>query len=592
MKEKGKTNFGENFKLFYKIIRPDRNWAFLLLIIAFVMEVLMIADNLLIKWLIDYGNDYVSGVYLGEEIIRIFSIILLVFFGIVIFRSALRFAQMHIRNRLMARVDYNIKKKYFGKVLDFDYDFHVKNKSGSLISQLDRGARSCVSLTELVTQRLFSPIFSLIVVLFSIAYFDIVPALISVGVAVVILVFSLKIFKDQANVKLVQNESLDEEKGFVSNILSSFEAVKFFGKEKNIKGKYSKLISDSQEKFIKFNDYYRLYSFLMSITLGIGTILLLYFSLKSFVSGRIEIGTVVFIFTTFGRMINPIVNLTDSLRAFNESMSDIQALFEHDKIIDEIKDSPDAKNLRVGKGEIEFRDVSFDYGKKSKTKIFGGLNFKIKGGESVAIIGASGTGKTSLLRLLFRLYDPRKGDILIDGKNLKNVTQKSLRENMSIVPQEPVLFHDSIYNNVKFSKPSAGRKDVVKALKMSSAYAFVNKFSDKWNTLVGERGVRLSGGEKQRVAIARALLANKKIIVLDEPTSSLDLETENKIQMGIRNLLKGRTSIIIAHRLSTIKDVDRIIVLKKGRVFEEGTHRELLRKRGEYWRLWEIGKKK
>jgi len=163
---------------------------------------------------------------------------------------------------------------------------------------------------------------------------------------------------------------------------------------------------------------------------------------------------------------------------------------------------------------------------------------------------------------------------------------------MSIVPQEPILFHDSILNNVKFSKPSASKKDVVAALKKAQAWDFVSKFEDGIDTLVGERGVRLSGGEKQRIAIARAILANKKIIVLDEPTSSLDLETEEKIQKGIKNLLKGRTSIIVAHRLSTIRDVDRIIVLKKGRVIKSGTHGALIRKRGEYARLWKLHKGK
>ena len=585
-----KVNFVENFKLFWKIVKHEKKWVFTLLFFAFIFELLMIADNLLVKWIVDYGNGFLAGNYTGVQILRIFTIILGIFLGLVLFRSTIRFFNMHSRNRLMSRVDADIKKKYFNKVIDFDYDFHTQNKSGELISKLDRGARGCVSLTELVTQRLFSPIFALVVVLFSIAYFDIVPALITAGIGVVILIFSWKIFSKQAKAKLENNDSLDREKGFVSNILSGFESIKFFGKERNVKNRHLKYIEKSKNSFIKFNDYYRVYVTLMSLTLGIGTALLLYFSLKSFVTGKITIGTVVFIFTTFGRMIAPIVGLSDSMRSLNESLSDVQALFKYDKIKNAIKDSLYAKDLKVKKGEIEFRNIEFNYGKRNKINLFGDLNFKIKEEESVAIVGSSGSGKTSLMRLLFRLYDPVRGKILIDGQDIKKVKQDSLRENLTIVPQEPVLFNDTIYNNVKFSKPSAKREEINKALKLSSAYDFVNKLPKKENTLVGERGIRLSGGEKQRIAIARALLANKKIIVLDEPTSSLDLETENKIQTGINNLLNNKTAIIIAHRLSTIKDVDRIIVLKDGKIIEQGNHFELLKKKGEYARLWEYQK--
>ncbi len=585
-----KVNFIENFKLFWKVARHEKKWVFILLFLALFVEVLMIADNLLIKWIVDYGNGYIAGDYLGSEILRIFLIILSAFFGLVVFRSGIRFLQIHSRNRLMSRVDADVKKKYFNKVLDFDYDFHTQNKSGELISKLDRGSRGCVSLTELVTQRLFAPFFGLIVVLFSIAYFDLVPALITVGVGLIILIFSWRIFNKQAKAKLKYNDFLDKEKGFISNIFSGFESIKFFGKEKKVKNKYSNYVENEKNSFVKFNDYYRSYNVLMSFTLGVGTILLLYFSLRSFVAGRISIGTVVFIFTTFGRMIAPIVNLSDSLRNFNESLSDVQALFGYDKIKSKIKDLPNAKDLKVSMGEIEFRDVSFYYGKNNKTKLFEDLNFKVGENESLAIVGTSGSGKTSLMRLLFRFYDPVKGKILIDRKDIKQVKQDSLREQLAIVPQEPILFNDTIYNNIKFSKSSAKREEIYEALRLSSAYDFVSKLPKKENTLVGERGIRLSGGEKQRIAIARALLANKKIIILDEPTSSLDLETENKIQKGINNLLKYKTAIIIAHRLSTIKDVDRIIVLKNGKIVEQGNHYDLLSKKGEYARLWEYQK--
>lgn len=585
--KKDKVHFLENLKYFYQLIKGDRRYFFILLFVALVVEVLMIADNLLIKWLVDYGQGYLDGKYLKVEILHIFVIILSVFLGIVLVRSVLRFTQLHVRNKLMANVDLNTKNKYFNKVAALDYDFHTKHKSGELISRLDRGSQAAVSLTELTAQRVFPPFISMIVVLFSIAYFAWLPALITTATGLVIVIFSWIIFSKQAKVKLSNNENLDDEKGFVSNVLGNFESVKLFGKEKSIDKDHLKFISKTKESFLRFNNYYRTYNILMSLTLGIGTILLLYVSLTDFLSGAITLGTVVFIFATFGRMISPIVNLSDSLRSFNQSMSDLQTLFSYDKIKNKVIDLPNASDLILNRGEVEFKNVNFSYGNK---KIFDHLNLKINPGEKIAIVGASGEGKTSLIRLLFRLYDVDSGNILIDGKSIKDVKQNSLRNQLSVVPQEPILFHDSIFNNIKFSSPTSNREDVLRVIRLSSADEFVKKLPLKENTLVGERGIRLSGGEKQRVAIARALLANKKIIVLDEPTSALDLETEYKIQQGIKKLLEGKTSIIIAHRLSTIRDADRIIVLKGGKIVEQGKHEELLRKKSEYARLWKYQK--
>ena len=584
---KKKVHFFENLSYFYQIIKEKRGYFYLLLGLSVFVELLMIADNLLIKLLVDYGQGFLEGDYLKEQVLGIFVIILSVFFGLVIFRSSIRFFQLHFKNKLMAYVDLNIKNRYFNKIIGLDYDFHTTHKSGDMISKLSRGSQASVELTELATSRVFSPFIGLLVVLFSIGYFDLIPALITMGTGLIIIVVSWAIFSNQARTKLEDNKNSDNEKGFVSNVLGNFESIKLFGKEKTITDKHQVFINKSRESFLKFNNYYRGYASFMSFILGISTILILYFSLKSFLDGKISLGTIVFIFTTYGRMITPIVSLSDSLRSFNQSVSDLQSLFYYDKVKNSIKDSQNAVDLEVKGGEIEFRNVNFSYGKK---KIFDNFNLKIKPKEKIAIVGASGEGKTSLIRLLFRLYDVDSGQILIDGKDLKKVKQDSLRNQLSVVPQEPILFHDSIYNNIKFSKPSSSLSDVLEVIKLSSSDDFVKKLPNKERTLVGERGIRLSGGEKQRIAIARALLADKKIIVLDEPTSSLDLETEHKIQQSIKKLLEGKTSIIIAHRLSTIKNVDRILVLKAGKIVEQGKHDDLLRKNGEYAKLWKYTK--
>jgi ATP-binding cassette subfamily B protein len=275
------------------------------------------------------------------------------------------------------------------------------------------------------------------------------------------------------------------------------------------------------------------------------------------------------------------------IRGFYRSMADFQDLFEYGKIQNEIKDIPNAPELTIEKGTIEFKDIAFSYNKKP---IFKDFSLEIKPNEKVALVGHSGSGKSTLVKLLYRLYDLEKGRILIDGNDIKTVKQESLRSELAIVPQEAVLFDDTIYNNILFSNPQATRKEVFQAIKFAQLDTLIETFPLKENTVVGQRGVKLSGGEKQRVSIARALLANKRVLVLDEATSALDSQTEHDIQADLKKLLEGRTAIIIAHRLSTIMHADKIVVLDKGKIVQMGSHRQLITKPGRYRQLWNLQK--
>ncbi|MAF25688.1 hypothetical protein CL634_08980 [bacterium] len=267
--------------------------------------------------------------------------------------------------------------------------------------------------------------------------------------------------------------------------------------------------------------------------------------------------------------------------ALSEEMTEI-LLSEHG-----VKDHPEASTLKVKEGKIEFEQVSFAY--HQTRKIFNKFDLKITHGERVALIGPSGGGKTSIIKLLLRLYDIESGSIKIDGTDIAKVTQDSLRKNIAMVPQDPILFHRTLMENIRYGKTNATKEEVIKASKMAHCHEFISQLPEAYDTYVGERGVKLSGGERQRVSIARAILADAPILILDEATSSLDSESERYIQDALKNLMKGRTNIVIAHRLSTIMQMDRILVLEKGKVTEEGTHQELLKiRRGTYQKLWEI----
>ena len=301
--------------------------------------------------------------------------------------------------------------------------------------------------------------------------------------------------------------------------------------------------------------------------------------------GNLTLGSLVFIYTVYGNLFWPLFSFVHGIRDYYRAMADFDALFEYGKVEQEVKDKSNAKVAKIARGDIKFKNVSFSYGKR---KIFKNLNLEVGKGKKIALVGHSGCGKSTLVKLLYRFYDVNSGEILVDEEDIRNFQQESLRSEMSIVPQEAILFDDTIYNNVAFSKPGATRKEIMNAIKFAQLDKIIKNFPNKEKTIVGERGVKLSGGEKQRVSIARAILSNKRVLVLDEATSALDSETEYEIQRDLAKLMKNRTSIIIAHRLSTIMHADVIVVMKEGKVIQMGNHNKLIAEGGEYKRLWNL----
>jgi ATP-binding cassette subfamily B protein len=399
--------------------------------------------------------------------------------------------------------------------------------------------------------------------------------------------YSYYINRIQQSSNLAANNAEDVEKANIADMFTNIDSIKYFGKENTVKKRYGKLSNVTRLAWLKNWDYLRWLDAGQSLILSIGTFLILLFPVLRLLDGTITIGTLVFIYTVYGNLMGPMFGFVHGIRNFYRAMADFEALFQYGKLKNDIKDIPRATNLKVNKGTIEFKNVTFKYHKR---KILNNFSLKIPENYKVALVGPSGAGKSTIVRVLYRLYDLDNGSILIDGKDISKVKQESLRQELSIVPQECMLFDDTVYNNISFSRRSATRQEVFAAMKFAQMDKIVKNFPKKEKTIVGERGVKLSGGEKQRVSIARALLADKKILVLDEATSALDSETEHEIQQDLERLMKGRTSIIIAHRLSTIMKADMIVVMDKGRIVQTGTHNELIRKPGIYKKLWNLQK--
>lgn len=586
-KEKEKIDFRYNLKVYWSLLKKYKLLFFFLLGLILVLEGVRVVGNFLFKIVVDDGTRFVDGSLSLDSFYDILVWVAVVFAIFAIIKSIGHWVKIHFINILDSRVMFDLKRKFFNHIIHLSYDFHTSHKTGSMISRIIRGGSAIERMTDVILFNFAPLLFQFIIVAVSLVYFDVWSALIVLMIVVLFISYSLLINRMQEKSSIAVNKAEDREKANVSDAMTNIESIKYFGKENYVKKKFKSFALISKDALVRNWNFFRWFDSGQSILLSSGTFLLMFLALSKFLKGDMSMGTVVFIFTIYNNLFGPLFGFVHGIRNYYRSMADFQELFKYGKFENEIKDKPDAKKLKISKGNIEFRNVSFRYKKKDILKNF---NLVIPEKKKVAFVGPSGSGKTTLIRLIYRLYDINEGNILIDGKDIRDFRQESLRSELSIVPQECILFDDTIYNNIAFSRRFALKSDVFKAMKFAQLLRIVENFPDKEKTIVGERGVKLSGGEKQRVSIARAILADKKILVLDEATSSLDSETEFEIQKDLEKLMENRTSIIIAHRLSTIMKADLIVVLDKGRIVQQGTHEELINKEGMYKKLWSLQK--
>ena len=582
-----KIDFKHNFKEYLSYLKNYKFLIFLLFFVVFLNEMKAITDRYIFKIIIDNGTEFSLGTLSAASFSKLLLIIGTVYIGILLFNSFLNWVKIHFLNRLDASTIYDLKQKYFSHILRLDYSFHTTHKTGSLISRLGRGGGAMERMNDSIIFEFGPLILELIISIIAFAYLDMSMALIIFLIMVIFISFSYFMQRRSEKSNILLNKTEDSEKGNIADFFTNLDSIRHYGKEDYIKSRYKSLSIKTRKNQLINWDYYRTISAGQSFILASGTLVLIYFSMVAFLNNQITLGTLAFVYTTYLGLIGPMFGFVNGIRNFSRAMADFQELFEYGKFQNEIKDKPNAKKLNIEKGAIELKEISFNYGKR---KIFENFSLKINPNEKVALVGHSGSGKTTLVKLLYRLYDVNSGEIHIDGKNIKDFKQESLRSELSIVPQECVLFDDTIFNNIKFSRPESSREEVIKAISFAQLDRVIKNFSKKENTVVGERGVKLSGGEKQRVSIARAILANKKILVLDEATSSLDSETEHEIQKDLQRLLEGRTAIMIAHRLSTIMNADKIVVMKNGKIVQIGKHNNLINQEGEYKKLWNLQK--
>lgn len=492
------------------------------------------------------------------------------------------FSLIYLESHVMA----DITNTCFTYLEKHSYQFFSNSFTGSLVRKVTRLAKSYEDLTDKLIFN-FLPLFVLIVGALAVISWR--QPSIGLIVFVWVLVFvgmNLLLFKKVQKYNIRRAEKDSEVTGMLSDALTNNVNVKLFSRYGYEEGRLAVSMDEWRRLMSKGWSMNIIPIILGAISFLVVEFLVMYSALRYYAAGQLTIGDFLLFQTYLVNLVHGMWQMQGFMKHVFTAFSDAKEMVDILLEPHEVQDAKRAKPLVVTKGGIEFSDVKFSYN-QTRT-VLSDFKLKIRPGEHVALVGPSGSGKSTIVKLLFRFYDLDKGKIMIDGQKISAVSQDSLRENVALVPQDPALFHRSLMENIRYGKLDATDEEVFEASKKANCHYFISSLSSGYQTFVGERGIKLSGGERQRVAIARAILKNAPILVLDEATSSLDSESEALIQDALKTLMKGKTSIVIAHRLSTIMQMDRIIVMQDGRIIDQGTHQELLKRQGMYKKLWEI----
>lgn len=476
----------------------------------------------------------------------------------------------------------------FGHALALGLDYHQGKQTGTLARVIDRGARSTDFLMRSVVFNLgptaVELVLAMVVMVLRLDWRFAAAAFVTI---VLYAVLTFKITDWRLSHRRELNEADSRTAGLSVDALLNYETVKTFGSEARTVERYEGAMADYVRAGVRANASLAMLNAIQALVLNIGLALLTVMAGYEVMQGRMQVGDVTMAVLLLIGIYGPLNMLGFNYREIRQAFIDMEQMVQLMAVKPDIVDAPDAQDLppATGRGaEIVFKDVEFRHDARSTGLI--DVSFRAAPGATVALVGPSGAGKTTAIRLALRLIDPQNGQITIDGIDLRRVKQASLRQAVALVPQDVALFNDTIASNIAFAKPTASADEIRSAAEAAELGAFIDGLPGGLATLVGERGLKLSGGERQRVGIARALLADPRVLVLDEATSALDGPTEAAIQETLRKVRAGRTTLVIAHRLSTIVDADLILVLRRGRIVEQGGHAELLERAGEYAALW------
>jgi ATP-binding cassette subfamily B protein len=463
--------------------------------------------------------------------------------------------------------------------------FHLARQTGGLTRSIERGTKGIETLLQYMLFNIVPTLFEIVLVCVILwRLFDWRFALATFATVGFYIAYTLMITEWRTKYRRQMNEVDSEANTKAIDSLLNYETVKYFGNEEHEASRFDGALQRYERAAVKSQVSLSVLNIGQAAIISIGLTVVMYMAGAGIVAHTMTLGDFVLVNTYLVQLYQPLNFFGFVYREIKQALIDMERMFELMSVEREIADRPGARPLAVTGATLEFRDVHFGY--DPRREILKGVSFSVPAGHTVAVVGSSGAGKSTLSRLLFRFYDVDAGQILIDGQDIRDVTQTSLRAALGIVPQDTVLFNDSITYNIAYGRPGAADAEIEQAARMAHIHEFILAMPDRYQTMVGERGLKLSGGEKQRVAIARTILKDPAILLFDEATSALDTNTEREIQTNLREVSRGRTTLVIAHRLSTIIDADEIIVLEAGRIAERGRHHDLVAADGRYAEMW------
>jgi ATP-binding cassette, subfamily B, bacterial len=493
------------------------------------------------------------------------------------------YAEKYLTTSVGQWVTYDLRRALYAHMQRLSLAFHDQKRTGDLISRVTADVDDIQSFIASGLLSSFINVLTLVGMVGVMFWINWKFTLIALSVApllfVVVYTYTRRIKKATRKVRKKESEVFS----VVEEVLSSIRVVKAFARESYEQGRLEKASLGEVESALRARSLKARLAPLVDLIVAVGTCLVLWFGARLTLKGALSVGSMVLFIQYLSKMYKPMQELSKMTDAYSKAAVGYERIQEILQTDNEVRDVRGARPIRKLKGKIEFEDVSFSY--SPDQPILNGINFAVEPGQVAALVGPTGVGKTTIISLVSRFYDPVSGVVKIDGTDIRRFKQQSLREHISYVLQENVLFHGPLWQNIAYGKPEATRQEIERAAELANAMEFIEKLPEGFDTIVGERGMTLSGGQRQRIAIARAIIRNAPILLLDEPTSGLDAASEKLVFAALDRLMEGKTTIVIAHRLSTIRRADVIYVINEGAIIEQGNHRELLKKGGLYARL-------